>query len=45
MTVRLGGACRGCPASRLTLAHRLEDQLRRHCPDLRAVNDVSTNQS
>ncbi|MFJ8577253.1 NifU family protein [Micromonospora sp. NPDC093277] len=41
VTVRLGGACRGCPASRLTLRHRLEDQLRRRCPDLVAVNDVA----
>lgn len=37
VTVRLAGACRGCPAARSTLHHRLERQLRRRCPGLRAV--------
>ncbi|MEU8260468.1 NifU family protein [Micromonospora sp. NPDC048999] len=45
VTVRLGGACRGCPASRLTLRHRLEDQLRRRCPDLVAVTDTTAPQN
>jgi hypothetical protein len=31
------GACCGCPAARHTLRKRLEDQLRRRHPDLRAV--------
>jgi Fe-S cluster biogenesis protein NfuA len=35
--VRLHGACYGCPAARLTLRHRLEQQLRRQYPDVREV--------
>jgi ferrous iron transport protein B len=35
--VRLHGACHGCPAARLTLRHRLEQQLRRQYPDVREV--------
>jgi NFU1 iron-sulfur cluster scaffold homolog, mitochondrial len=37
VTVRLDGACHGCPAARHTLGRRFEDQLRRRCPDVRAV--------
>ena len=37
VTVRLTGACHGCPAAESTLRHQLEDRLRRRCPDLRAV--------
>jgi NFU1 iron-sulfur cluster scaffold homolog, mitochondrial len=37
VTVRLEGACHGCPAARHTLSRRFEDQLRRRCPQLRAV--------
>ena len=37
VTVRLAGACHGCPAAESTLRHQLEDALRRRCPDLRAV--------
>ncbi|WP_271188893.1 NifU family protein [Dactylosporangium matsuzakiense] len=37
VTVRLAGACHGCPAAESTLRHQLEDQLRRRCPDLRTV--------
>ncbi|MGB2570939.1 NifU family protein [Micromonospora citrea] len=35
--VRLAGACDGCPASRFTLRHRLEAELRRHHPHLGGV--------
>jgi Fe-S cluster biogenesis protein NfuA len=41
VTVRLGGACRGCPAARITLHQRLERELRRRCPALRALVDAS----
>lgn len=37
VTVRLDGACHGCPAARFTLGRRFEQQLRRRCPQLRAV--------
>jgi NFU1 iron-sulfur cluster scaffold homolog, mitochondrial len=37
VTVRLEGACHGCPAAGHTLSRRFEDQLRRRCPQLRAV--------
>lgn len=37
VTVKLTGACHGCPAARNTLRQGLEDQLRRHHPQLRAV--------
>lgn len=37
VTVRLDGACHGCPAARFTLGRRFEEQLRRRCPQLRAV--------
>jgi Fe-S cluster biogenesis protein NfuA len=40
VTVRLAGACHGCPAARHTLRKRLEEQLRRHHPDLRAVAEA-----
>lgn len=35
--VRLGGACDGCPAARVTTQGRLEAELRRRCPGLREV--------
>jgi NFU1 iron-sulfur cluster scaffold homolog, mitochondrial len=41
VTVRLGGACHGCPAARITLHQRLERHLRQRCPTLRAVVDTS----
>jgi len=41
VTVRLGGACHGCPAARITLHQRLERHLRQQCPTLRAVVDSS----
>ena len=37
VTVRMAGACRGCPAAQVTLRTQLEARLRRHRPDLRAV--------
>ncbi|WIN00157.1 NifU family protein [Actinoplanes oblitus] len=37
VTVRLLGTCHGCPASAFTLRSRLEEQLRRRYPGLRAV--------
>jgi Fe-S cluster biogenesis protein NfuA len=37
VTVRLTGACHGCPAARITLRQRLERQLRQRFPALRAV--------
>jgi Fe-S cluster biogenesis protein NfuA len=37
VTVTLAGACHGCPAARTTLRQGLEDQLRRHHPQLRSV--------
>ena len=41
VTVRLAGACRACPAARVTLHQRLERQLRQRYPALRAVDDVA----
>jgi Fe-S cluster biogenesis protein NfuA len=40
VTVRLDGACHGCPAARATLRSRIEEQLRRRCPELREVVSV-----
>ncbi|MFE9959717.1 NifU family protein [Micromonospora sp. NPDC005299] len=37
VTVKLVGACHGCPAARTTLRQGLEDELRRRHPQLRAV--------
>ncbi|SCG70377.1 NifU family protein [Micromonospora halophytica] len=39
--VRLTGACEGCPASRFTLRHRLEAELRRYHPRLGGVVAVT----
>lgn len=39
--VRLGGACAGCPAARVTMHGRLERQIRARCAGLRQVRDVS----
>lgn len=38
--VRLTGACDGCPAAGVTLRLRLEEELRRRCPQLREVRAV-----
>ncbi|RLP08195.1 NifU family protein [Propionibacterium australiense] len=40
VTVRLRGACRGCPAAALTMTQRLETQLRRRVPGARAVEEA-----
>ncbi|WP_432058316.1 NifU family protein [Streptomyces sp. bgisy022] len=40
VTVRLGGACHGCPASWITLHQRLERHLRRRHPGLREVRNA-----
>ncbi|UXY25552.1 NifU family protein [Streptomyces sp. HUAS TT20] len=45
VTVRLAGACHGCPASWITLHHRLEQQLRNRCPSLVAVRNASSSKS
>ncbi|WP_185930949.1 MULTISPECIES: NifU family protein [unclassified Streptomyces] len=42
VTVRLGGACRGCPASWITLHQRLERHLRRRHPGLREVRNTAS---
>jgi NFU1 iron-sulfur cluster scaffold homolog, mitochondrial len=41
VTVTMTGACRGCPAAGITLRHRLADQIRRRCPDLRTVVEAA----
>ncbi|MFF8534424.1 NifU family protein [Streptomyces sp. NPDC015532] len=45
VTVRLGGACHGCPASWFTLHQRLECQLRRRHPGLREVRNAASQVS
>lgn len=40
VSVRLRGACQGCPAAVITMHQRLENQLRRRVPSLRAVEQV-----
>ncbi|MFE1895116.1 NifU family protein [Streptomyces yangpuensis] len=45
VTVRLGGACHGCPASWFTLHQRLERQLRRRHPGLREVRNAASQAS
>ncbi|MFF8925940.1 NifU family protein [Streptomyces longwoodensis] len=45
VTVRLGGACHGCPAAWITLHQRLERQLRRRYPGLREVRNVASSAS
>ncbi|MFE1294011.1 NifU family protein [Streptomyces sp. NPDC058731] len=43
VTVRLGGACHGCPAAWITLHQRLERQLRRRYPGLREVRNATSS--
>jgi Fe-S cluster biogenesis protein NfuA len=45
VTVKLAGACHGCPAARHTLRQRLEGQLRRLRPDLEAVVEAGRRPS
>ncbi|MFD6229669.1 NifU family protein [Streptomyces sp. NPDC060232] len=42
VTVRLGGACHGCPASWFTLHQRLECQLRLRHPGVREVRNAAS---
>ncbi|QOV33496.1 NifU family protein [Streptomyces ferrugineus] len=42
VTVRLGGACHGCPAAWVTLHRRLEHQLRRRHPGLREIRNAGS---
>lgn len=37
VTIELGGACSGCPASGVTVQNRFEAALRQRCPSLRTV--------
>lgn len=37
VTIRLAGACRGCPMSALTLKHGIEEQLRVLVPGVRKI--------
>jgi len=37
VTIRMAGACRGCPMSALTLKHGIEEQLRHLVPGVRKV--------
>ena len=39
--IRLRGACRGCPAAETTLRERFEKTLRKECPELVGVRDMS----
>ena len=39
VTLRLTGACHGCPMSRVTLHHWIEREIRSHVPDVTAVEE------
>jgi Fe-S cluster biogenesis protein NfuA len=39
-TVRLGGACAGCPATIMTLIAGLEQELRKHVPEVEFLEAV-----
>ncbi|MDR1607356.1 MAG: NifU family protein [Deltaproteobacteria bacterium] len=41
VSVRLVGACCGCPMSQMTLKHGVEEALKRSFPDLKEVVSVS----
>ncbi len=40
VTIRLRGACRGCPMSGLTLKHGIEEQLRALVPGVRNIEQA-----
>ena len=40
VTIRLRGACRGCPMSALTLKHGIEEQLREAVPGVGTIQQV-----
>ena len=39
--LRLIGACHGCPSSSQTLSEGVEKSIRRHCPEIKTVRQVS----
>jgi Fe-S cluster biogenesis protein NfuA len=41
VTIRLRGACRGCPMSALTLKHGIEEQLRAMIPGVGRIEQVA----
>lgn len=40
VTIRLHGACRGCPMSSMTLKHGIEEQLRTLVPGVGKIEQV-----
>jgi Fe-S cluster biogenesis protein NfuA len=40
VTIKLTGACNGCPMSGLTLKHGIEEQLKTLVPGVRKINEV-----
>lgn len=40
VTVRLKGACAGCPMSQMTLKNGIEKMLMEHLPEVKAVESV-----
>lgn len=40
VSIRMRGACRGCPMSALTIKHGIDEQLRRLVPGVRKVIEV-----
>ena len=41
VTVRLQGACRGCPAARITLAHGVEARIKEKIPEIDHIEAVN----
>ncbi|RYG24421.1 NifU family protein [bacterium] len=41
VTIRLRGACRGCPMSEMTLKHGIEEQLRTLVPGVGSIHQVA----
>lgn len=39
--IRLTGSCHGCPASGQTLSEGIERSVRAHCPEIKAIHQVS----
>lgn len=40
-TVRLSGVCSGCPATIMTVIASLEDELRKHVPEVEIIEAIS----
>jgi Fe-S cluster biogenesis protein NfuA len=40
VTIKLTGACNGCPMSGLTLKHGIEEQLKALVPGVRKINEI-----